>query len=361
MRVTQLGAGEVARRAVDALGLDSTATASRSPEALCGSLRRAASFLCPATPRQLVDAVHDVLSPLEPDGRPSVDDIEDQLDLLVAIGDLLELRDEQSSARHIYLGPPSFLVVSPGRYLLLGVRPSGAPLVDSSLTSDIVHAGHTRTLTLDAGAGPTRLTAAGLHEIQRSQWLHSPAPLRAEQLLADLATRLSAAGPAGQVADLQVLDPATPIRFYRGRWRDPRLGDTGDFVARRPQAYGADLWCIVRISDGQPVALLDLPLDPTGLGRDEAWRAQSAIDANRGTPQRFRVTPPTAPSEASRLEFFAPLPTWAQRYLELIGTPLSRTSGALLASHVPAEATVEVEQFLADMLWMTSMTGEATT
>ncbi len=61
-------------------------------------------------------------------------------------------------------------------------------------------------------------------------------------------------------------------------------------VARRPQAYGADLWCIVELDGGRPVRLLDV----TSAGdlrrpSDIAWRIQMAQDALAGRRQVFRV------------------------------------------------------------------------
>lgn len=358
MRVTRLTTADVAGRSLGALGLDPNATDVSSPEAIYASLRRSASFLCPATPRQLVDAVRDALAPLYPVGLSAREDVMDQLDLLVTVGDLLELRDPASNARRIYLGPPSFVVKSPDSYLLLGVRPFGAPLVDSSLSSKILYEGHTRTLAMEADAAIAWLTAAGLRELKLDQWLQRPHPQRPGEVLAELRNRLSAAGPTGQVEGLTLIDPAAPVRYYRGRWRGPKADDDGDFVARRPQAYGADLWCMVRLQFGQPIALVDLPLDPTATGRDEAWRLQAALDAERGVPQLFRTQERGRTSASHVVDLFGPIPGWAERYLELTGSPLNRSSGALLSYRIPTSVAADAKAFLVEMLWMTTMDEE---
>ena len=120
MKVTQLASEEVAARTAVALGLPNPNDLF-TDEGVCASLRRAASFLCPATPRQLVDAVRDALTPLAPQGVPSRDDLMDRLGLLVAAGDLLELREEsQRQTRRLFLGPPSYVAVQvPVRLLSL--------------------------------------------------------------------------------------------------------------------------------------------------------------------------------------------------------------------------------------------------
>jgi len=355
MKITQLPRDSVAERAVASLGLEQDVIEIGSVEAVCALLRRVASFVCPASPRELADAVLDVLGPLLGDEAPSRDDINAQLDLLIASGDLLELREgEGRAARRLYLGPPSYVIRTPGRYLLLGVRPYGAPLVDSDLSGRIEYEGHTRTLQIEPEDAATRLAVVGMRELSLDQWLQRPVAATAAELLADVRVRLSAARPAGEIPGLTLIDPAESVRFYKGRWRGTKLSDDGDFIGRREQAYGADLWCVVRLQAGQPVTLLDLPVAPAANGRDEAWRLQAAIDAERGTPQLYRVQE-AAVGTAVLVDFFSPLPTWAERRLELVGMPVSRARGALLTYRLPERAIDAVEEFLTEMLWMTRL------
>jgi hypothetical protein len=81
---------------VGILGLDDKNVDLFSTEGVCASLRRAASFLCPAAPRQVVDAVLDALTPLNPDLKR--DEVTEALYTLIGIGDLLELRPTGSRA-----------------------------------------------------------------------------------------------------------------------------------------------------------------------------------------------------------------------------------------------------------------------
>ncbi len=106
MKVTALSKQEAAHRTIRALWLDETTTDAFSAEALSALLRRAASFLCPSTPRRLVDSVIEALSPLDESSLVTRPQVAAQLDLLVSIGDLIELPHRgDRKGRQIYLAP----------------------------------------------------------------------------------------------------------------------------------------------------------------------------------------------------------------------------------------------------------------
>lgn len=359
MGISVRSADDVVALAVRTLGLDPEVFVLEYPEAICASLRRAASFLCPTTPRVVIDTTMEVLSPLltEPLKR---DDVSALLDQLVSTGDLLELADATSdrTARMLYLGPPSYVEKAPGRYLLTGIRPSGRALVPDVVT--VEHVGHTRIAGVDSGEPDNLLTSLGLHRISTKQWIQDPGRLSAATYLGEFEQRLAAARPAGHIDNLTVIDPTKSPTFYRGRWRPPAAGDDGVFVGRRPQAYGADLWCVVRLVDGMPERLVDLPVGgPVWPARDEAWRLQAAIDSEHGTPQTFRTVaiPGTTPVEYI-VDMFGPLPTWAERFLELAGTAVDRSRGALLSYRIPASALDELQSVLSGTLWMSMTEGD---
>ena len=134
---------------------------------------------------------------------------------------------------------------------------------------------------------------------------------------------------AARSSDSRFSIPPTPVRYYRRRWREPGPTDSGDFVARRPQAYGADLWSAVRLENGVATRIFQLPVDdPVVPARDEAWRLQLAIDAERGFPQRYAAEP-FAGGGSSVVKFFSPIPGFAERYLQLVGMPLGGDRPAL--------------------------------
>lgn len=363
MTISVASAAECGAFAVKTLDLDSTRHDLFSAEGLAASLRRAASFLCPATPRQLVDAVLDAVRPLRPFAPPSRQDAQDMLELLVSAGDLIEMSPTlDGSTRLLFLGPPSYVEKHSGRYLVMGIRPYGEPLVGPGTPSSVDYDRQTRSIQIDPSEGAKVLQVLGLQRISRERWAAEPERLAASELVAHTRSRLDVARAAGNVPELNLLDPAAKVTYYSGRWREVRPQDSGDFVARRPQEYGSPLWCAVRIEDGKPVRLIDFPLDDiTVPGRDEAWRLQAAIDASRATPQIFRVS--TAPSDdvtETKVDFNGPVPSWAQRYLDLVGAATDKAPGSLFSYTVPRGALADLTSFLGRTLWMgTASTGGA--
>ncbi|KAA0959975.1 hypothetical protein FQ142_14020 [Microbacterium sp. ANT_H45B] len=352
MTLASLTPDAAAALSVQTLGMDPELVGLSSPEGLAASLRRAASFMCPTSPSRLIDAALNAVGPVS-DGELSRDEIADLLNLLIASGDLLELRQELHgrSVRLIYLGPPSYLERAPGTYMLLGVRPFGAWLLDSKWAAEIIREGHTRVIELAPATAIEVFKAAGLQRLDRQRWVASPRMETAADVIRRTAERLDVAGRGGEIEGLQILDPAKPVRYYRGRWREPNATDRGDFIARRAQAYGADLWSAVRLEDGVATRIFQFPADdPVVPARDEAWRFQMAIDAGRGGPQRYAIEP--GASGSSVVKFFSPIPGFAERYLQLIGMPLAGTSGALFAFRVPPGAMPDLIQLLTDLLWM---------
>jgi len=353
MTLSSLTPDDAAALSVRTLGIDPDLVGLNSPEGLAASLRRAASFMCPTSPGRLIDAVLAAVRPVTDDGLER-GDVSELLDLLIASGDLLELRQELQgrSVRLVYLGPPCYLERAPGTYLLLGVRPFGSWLLNAELSAQTTREGHTRLIELDPANAAETFKAAGLQQLDRQRWVASPASESAASLVRRISERLDVAGRGGEIEGLQILDPTTPVRYYRGRWREPGPNDNGDFIARRPQAYGADLWSAVRLEGGAATRIFQLPVDdPVVPARDEAWRLQLAIDAERGFPQRYAAEP-FAGGGATVVKFFSPIPGFAERYLQLVGMPLAGTAGALFAFRVPDAAMPDLIQLLAELLWM---------
>ena len=355
MSVQRVSRAEVATRAVAILRLDGEGVDLVSTEALCASLRRTASFLCPASHRHIVDAVTKALVPLAEE--LDHDTVLEALDALVMNGDLLELRPPGERTRLLFLGPPSFVEKYPGEYLLLGVRPRGMALIHQSAEDiEVIHDAHTRSVLLDPATGQATLTAAGLHRISREQWAKAPRIEPAAHVLDRLREQLAAERAPGVVTGLTILDPSRPVHFYKGRWNEPAEEHTGIFTGRRPQAYGAPIWCAIEMEAGVPQSVLDLPVDSNIVpGWDEARRIQAALDIVNGTPQSFRLRRDGSSAGCTFFDFFAPLPTWADRYLAISGWLARKGPKALFTYCLPAGAVYDAEQFLSRSLWMTSI------
>jgi hypothetical protein len=353
MVVARLDPHQVSEHALASLGLTDVAVELTSSEALAASLRRAASFLCPATRGHIVRSVVEVLEGLPEYKESTKEDLEEVLGALIGYGDLLELPLDniESSVQRIFLGPPTFVRRKSGSCLLIGVRPEGAQLIGDELSAFIEYDGHARMLRFSEFL-PESLVASGLKELAAGQWLGTPRPTSAEELVADFANRLMVAGPSGDIENPTILDPTTRVNFYRGRWRPPRPADNGQFVSRRPQAYGADLWCYAHVHEGRVNRLIDLPvLESLIPACDEAWRLQAAIDEVAGHPQEVRIRDGSDVGVAV-LDLFSPVPSWAQRRLDIVGTPLLRGRGALFSYAIARREIEEELQFLADMLWV---------
>jgi hypothetical protein len=356
MGISRLSPRDVAVEAVETLGLDPSVDL-MSPEGLAASIRRAASFSCPTTPGTLLRAVSEVLV-----GLPGFDDekreqMAELIESLLAHGDLLELPDEDGRQRQLFLGPPAYV---PRRgsnsCLLIGIRPEGALLVSDELAGEIQYNGHARILRLpeDESLGEL-LDEEGLTKLAAEHWLQTPRAATPKELVAFYIDKLHTQGLTGDV-ELRIIDPDASVTYYRGRWGTPRGSDSGYFVARRPQAFGADLWCFAELAEGAVAKLVDLPQQkPLAPAADEAWRLQAAIDALAATPQRVRVAQADDAS-ARILDFFSPVPSWIQRRLDVIGTLHRGRRGALFSYELPEGEVEEEIDFLQEQMWLSPMT-----
>lgn len=360
--VERLEPDELVSVSVEVLGLDPDAVDLVSTEALAASVRRAASFMCPTTPGALARGVVNALAWLPGFSEDVRLATHDTVQALVSYGDLLELPLDDSSGkrRHVFLGPPSYVLRENG-CLLVGIRPDGEALVSEELLEDVEAEGHTRILgSEDPEALADSLRAEGLNELSSENWTRPPRSAEAREIIEAYTARLRAAGPAGEIEGLSLIDPAARPDYYRGRWRPVAPNDEGDFVARRPQAFGADLWCFAEVQGGEATKLVDLPVEsPLAPGSDEAWRLQAALDAERGHPQRLSVRP--GPHEASAImDVYAPLPSWARRRLDLFSTPVERGRGALFSYCISRGHLADEVEFLGRMMWL-SVDGEEAT
>lgn len=359
MALTILAPHELHQRSVSDLGLDGGALDLFSVEAISSLLRRAALFQCPCPHRSLVDTVITNLRGLAVgDPKALREQVEDILTTLINYGDVLELdyadQDGGNGRRLLYAAPPAFVVRTSGTVHLIGIFDElGALVLPEEGSIECI--GHIRrVVTKNAPIISERLLARGFIELSQRAWLHAPPHEAASVFLARLDMRLAREQPAVSIPGLIIIDPETATTFYRGRWVEPTK-QTAKCVGRRPQLFGADLWCYVEMVDGSPRRFLDLPIDKTSRGCDDAWRTQAALDVGRGNPQKYRVRkgqPGTA-----LLDFFGPLPAWAQRRLDVVGAPLPPMK-ALLSYSVREEELAEETEYLEKELWLSGEVPE---
>jgi hypothetical protein len=350
----RLTAKEVHAQKIRELGLNPEALDLTTPEGLAGALRRAAGYLCPCSAATLVSAVVRPLRGLVPDLEKAKELVEATLEAMTSHGDMLEQPDVQEGAPSarvlLYAAPASFVVRQSGLAVLLGVAADQLSPLPSELERRIQYLGHVRRLSPSSVSEDLRreLRLLGLLELTVDAWLKGPKPGGASQVVTATDRLLDGVAPSRDIPGLLLLDSTKPVRYYRGRWSEPKA-QTGRFVGRRQQAYGADLWCYVQLTNGRPERMMDLPQRGSRWrGCDEAWHLQMAIDALRGSPQHFRMTPS---GEAVVLELFSPAPAWARRRWDAIREPVPST-GSLFAYRIPKAEVDEERRFVREVLWL---------
>jgi hypothetical protein len=357
----RLSIAEVHAQKVRELGLDPTALDLTAVESISGALRRAASFLCPCSAATLVRAVIGPLRGLVSDLEASKDVVEETLEAIIAHGDVLELRelDELTgkSKTLLYAAPPSFVARQSGLIILLGIAADQLSPLPDDLEHRIDYVGHIRRLRPSPGEDLRRdLKQFGLIELSYEAWLQSPKPKLAVKHVANNDRVLDTALASRDISGLFILNSERPVRYYRGRWVESR-SHSGRYIARRSQAYGADLWCYVLLQSGQPERMFDMPrVLNRWRGCDEAWWLQMAIDATRGEPQRYRVR--KGSGETTILELFSPVPGWARRRWDAIGDPLP-SPGCLFAYGFSKGEIEEELQFAREALWLKELAAHS--
>ncbi len=322
-------------------------------EFLAALLRRSAGFLCPCSAATLQNATLKSLRHLVDDEDLEIK-IEDAIEGLVAGGDLLELNqvaidDPTAKGTWLFAAPPCFVVRPGGSVFLTGIVADQETYLPMSLSDRICHEGYIRTISPNDNEDLIdELSDFGLRQVSKNNWLKSPRSQSAEDLSMGFQTRLKSSARSGAISDLQLLDSDKPVTYYRGRWTNLKR-QSGMFVGRRPQEYGSPIWCFIEIESGEPKKLLDFPLPQSHWrGCDVAWHLQMAMDYVRGEPQCYRSCPD---SKGERIDFFSPLPLWAQRRLMIIGRSLTPKK-CLMSYWIPREEFEAEEKFLQEQLYL---------
>ena len=350
--ISEIGFRDVISHCRATLGLP-MADAMLDDALLAGLLRRSAGILCPCSSTALRVALMESLLYLDGDGTLHAR-LENLIDDLIVCGDLLELSevsidDPDVKGTWVFAAPPSFVVRTSGTIFLTGIVPDQDVFLSAELAARVIYDGCARHITprLDEDL-PAALLAQGLRELPDAVWLKAPKAETPNAMLDRFGQQLAAQPPCGVIKSLSILDPLKSTSYYRGRWTAP-ANHTGKFVARRPQEYGAPIWCFVELTEGVPQRLIDLPVSRfRWRGCDAAWHLQMAIDYCRGQPQRYR----RRESETGvRFDFFSPLPLWSQRRLMIFGKACLRED-SLLAYEVPLREAESEERFLQERVWL---------
>lgn len=353
MVIAILESGEVLAGARRSLGLKAVNAEHVDSEFLAAALRHTAGILCPCSGAALRAALMDSLQHIAATGNLA-QQIEDAIEGLIVGGDLLELsqvttNDIDAKGTWLFAAPPGYVVRPNGSIFLTGIVADRDTYLPQELMERIKYDGFTRAIMpANDEQLDEQLSELGLQALNSEHWLKPPKLEAAAELLKRYTSKLDSLGRSGDIPQLQVIDPAAPVTYYRGRWVQPRK-QTGLFVGRRPQEFGSPIWCLVRLQDGQAQQLLDVPLHKSKLrGCDVAWHLQMAMDHENGRPQEYRVR---TTEEYAFLEFFSPLPLWAERRFMLLGRHADAT-GCLLSYRLPLKELAAEEKFIQERLWL---------
>jgi len=321
---------------------------------LIALLRRTAGIRCPCSRITLRTAILESLAQLYNDHDDLSGRLDQLIEELIVAGDLLELADvtmgdTDATGNWVFAAPPAFVERKSGTMFLIGIVPDGGTFLSDTFRGRVIHYYNTRSIAPHVGENLAEsLISEGLNELPESIWLKAPKIQSPGDLLEKTRQRLSTEPQCAPIPDLEIIDPATKPTYYRGRWTEPS-NQTGTFVARRPQEFGAPFWCFAEIKDGTLIRVIDLPI---GAFRwracDAAWHLQMSIDHENGRPQRYRVSDMGG---THRFDFFSPLPLWSERRLMVLGR---KCFGArsLFAYEIPATESGEEEEFLNANLWL---------
>lgn len=324
---------------------------------LKAALRRAAFILAPST---ATDIVRFVAQPLQPLGIAR-DQVEQALDELIVYGDVLELHSLRTDpwgmpAVVLRPAPPCFVKRGSGDFVILGVAGDFPTALTAELQARVIDDGRVRKIKEHSGERlAPQLGLLGVTPLSEQAWLRTPTPEQAAQHIARwkaLLERPENVSPV--IPDLEILDWSKSVRFYRGRWCQPTSAHTGMFVARRPQEFGARLWCVVTIEKGLVRKLIDIRADDDRQRPcDLAWRLQMAIDSERGSPQSIVVS---ALGATGHIAVFSPLPGFAERRLALISSK-STGNGALFRYEMATQYLESEVDALSSELWLVRTEG----
>ena len=326
-----------------------------SPEALAAMLRRVAGMYCPASRSALIRATIEPLRDLVVDSAILHQRTSEVLEAAIAHGDLIELPEVtllgEVERILVYAAPPAIVERQSGALFVLGIAGEQESLLPREVESQVEHRAHLRILPASIATNITpHLEDLGYLRFSQDAWLDRPDHIGLDTLIERFDIALQAEPYAHSIEGLRVVSPSKNRNFYRNRWTDGSC-ITGRVVGRRPQAYGADIWCYVELVDGKPLRFLDLPsIQSRYRGCDEAWRLLAALDAKRGHAQHLRIRP-GEPGTAI-LDVFSPLPSWFVRRWNSVGEPVLCTQGALISYRVNNQDITEEVEFARNMMWL---------
>ncbi len=278
----------------------------------------------------------------------------------VGIGSKVSVRDLEGRSEDYIITPPHKADASSNNISV--DSPVGNALLDKALGDKV-------EVPIPAGVRVLRITGVssqadqeedeelvsvlsqfGLVRCSEDNWLKAPPDETAEEHINHFNRVLKNAAQCGEIPSLTILDSERNVSYYPGRWSSPK-SLSGNYLGRRPQAYGNDIWCYLELEKGRPKKFLDLPFPSSaGLrGCDEAWRLQAALDARLRKPQQYRLRKTTGPSYV--VDIFSPIPNWMERRWDWIGNRVKNIGCLLSFEFAKSDLEQEID-FARRKLWL---------
>lgn len=330
-----------------------------SDELLAQVARRAIAIMAPCATHELSRAVTQSFGGLADVDEAFAERIDMIVEDLIVYGDILEMResaeDNWSGTKSFVLrpAPPSFVNRKDHSIAILGIAGEQITPLTAELNLRVIPHGALRIIRASENEDlEPLLIDLGLFKLPERTWLRLPNFETATNHVASWRQSLAAEPATTPIEGLRILDTARSPSFYKGRWVPPDRTHKGMYVARRPQRYGAPLWCLVELENGSLRRFQDLSTRGDRLRPfDIAWRIQAALDAVAGTPQRFESS--THDPSRTTLRFYSPLPSWCERHLAIAGHK-GTAERCLFCFEIPTPQLDTEAGFLREALWMTN-------
>ncbi len=321
---------------------------------VAAAIRRLSGFMCPCSQAAISRAAKRSLRELWEDHEAAESFVDHALEDLLVGGDLLELShvaatDLDDKPTWVFCAPPAFMQ-SEHRVYIFGIAPDDAPFLPSNVLRRLRCDGATRFIERITDDDLVEvLSALGLRELQESKWLTKVTIEAPASFIERIQSRLIREGIHGSFPEFSLLKHATEVRQpYQERWVTPQA-ESGLFVARAAQPYGAPIWYMADINEGRFTRSLVLPFhDIPTRACDQAWRLQLAIDAEAGHPATYRMS---SSEGGIRVLPSFPLPLAEKRKLLYLGGVASHSARYDSSFWVPNDVCAAAEQILAS-LWL---------
>lgn len=317
-------------------------------------IRRLCGFMCPCPPGAIAKVALRSLTKFDLDPTELEEQVSDTMEDLMVCGDLLELskvtlQGAENKPTWLFCAPPSYVERQGGRIYLFGIAPDDAPFLPTDVRARVKNEGAARFIEAGDASLLEMLRSIGLRPVNSEAWLTAHKAEAASSYVERLRARVTRDGTPGAMDGLTLISSQTAEHTpYGQRWKAAR-DESGLFIGRMPQPYGAPLWYLCAMSNGAVIRSLLLPLPDSAMrASDSAWQIQLAIDAHAGNPATFTSV---REEDGFRLDLSFPLPISGRRRLAFLGGRRVPGNGRPFSFWIPESQLPAEEAYLREHFW----------